>query len=249
MKEESTIESAQPKNKNNKGLKIVTIVMSILALAGVGFGIYGMLQSFDKDRQISDLKVQVKNSNGTTTTLKTPEVSTTTEDGTTVTISDSATTLGLSPVIMNSNIEGSTDMSYVLSLRQALYSNGSTEEKEWVISSHEGELHCGVMKSGSNNVVDECDLSAHSGKVANIQKANIGNGIMQYILITTDAGEIEYFNDDPNGDYRVLKKLNLPKKVSQIYTNAESEAHAGGGSDALIIYTDGQIVPLSKVLN
>ncbi len=75
---------------DSKGLKITTIVMSIIALCGIGFGIYGMIQ---KNSSIADLKVQIKNEDGTTTTIETPKIETTTVNGdTTVTITDSNVT-------------------------------------------------------------------------------------------------------------------------------------------------------------
>lgn len=75
---------------NGSGLKIATAITSIIAICGIGFGVYGMMQSSNKDGQISDLKVQIANSDGTVTTIETPKVETTTNDGTVVTITDSA---------------------------------------------------------------------------------------------------------------------------------------------------------------
>lgn len=60
------------KQGNGKGLKIATIVASVVAVCGIGFGIYGMVQSSQKDNQISDLKVQINNS-ATANTVNTPE--------------------------------------------------------------------------------------------------------------------------------------------------------------------------------
>jgi len=85
MKEEAVVEQpvqpiTQPRN-SHRGLKCAVVIMSILALGGVGFGIYEMLQNSDKDRQISELKVQVENNN--TADLKTPGIATTTEDNAT----------------------------------------------------------------------------------------------------------------------------------------------------------------------
>lgn len=53
-----------PMSDNNKsssknGLKITTAIACIIAVCGVGFGIYGMIQSSQKDNQISDLKIEI----------------------------------------------------------------------------------------------------------------------------------------------------------------------------------------------
>ena len=77
-------------NKNSgNGLKIITSVACAVAICGIGFGIYGMMQKSSQDNtKISDLKIQIENSDGTITTIEAPEIKTTTEGGTTVTISD-----------------------------------------------------------------------------------------------------------------------------------------------------------------
>ena len=73
---------------NGRGLKIATVVACAVAVCGIGFGIYGMVQGSQKN--ISDLKVQIKEEDGTVTTIETPKIETSAENGTTVTIADSA---------------------------------------------------------------------------------------------------------------------------------------------------------------
>ena len=77
------------KQNDGKGWKIVTVIASVVAVCGIGFGVYGMIQSSQKDNQISDLRVQVEDSDGKITTLETEKIETTTNDETVVTISDS----------------------------------------------------------------------------------------------------------------------------------------------------------------
>lgn len=71
---------------NCKGLKIATALTTIIALAGIGFGIYGMLQSSNKDQQISDLEKE----KSTATTVETTEVKV--SDATPTTETSTATT-------------------------------------------------------------------------------------------------------------------------------------------------------------
>ena len=86
--------------KSGNGLKIATAIACVVAACGIGFGVYGMIQSSQKDSQISDLKVQIKEGDGTITTIETPEVETTTNNGTTVTITDTTKVSG-GPYIEN----------------------------------------------------------------------------------------------------------------------------------------------------
>ena len=48
-------------NKQNggNGLKIATAIACIVAVCGIGFGVYGMIQSSQKDNQVSDLQKQI----------------------------------------------------------------------------------------------------------------------------------------------------------------------------------------------
>ena len=88
------------KQNNGKGWKNATVIASVVAVCGIGFGIYGMIQNSQKDNQISDLKVQIKEADGTVTTIEAPEIKTTTDDGTIVTITDTAKVSG-GPYIEN----------------------------------------------------------------------------------------------------------------------------------------------------
>jgi len=66
------------KQKSGNGLKIATAIACIVAVCGIGFGVYGMMQSSqndsqisDRDNQISDLKTQIKNFEDRIATLET----------------------------------------------------------------------------------------------------------------------------------------------------------------------------------
>lgn len=88
------------KQKDRKGWKIATVIASVVAVCGIGLGIYGIIQSSQKDSQISDLKVQIKEDDGTVTTIETPEVETATNEETTVII-DGVTKIEGGPYIKN----------------------------------------------------------------------------------------------------------------------------------------------------
>ena len=101
---EQNISPAMPvmdsgKQSNEKGLKITVILTSLADVWGIGLGIYGMIQSAQKDSQISNLNVQKKDSSGKITALETEKIETTDKNGTTVTISDTASTIVASPDI------------------------------------------------------------------------------------------------------------------------------------------------------
>ena len=58
------------KQKSGNGLKIATAIACIVAVCGIGFGVYGIMQSTQKDNQISDLKNQIESLNGKISSLE-----------------------------------------------------------------------------------------------------------------------------------------------------------------------------------
>ncbi|MBR3232959.1 hypothetical protein IKF74_01605 [Candidatus Saccharibacteria bacterium] len=75
--------------KSGKGLKAGMAICAILALGGIGFGIYEMSQVKTAKQQIADLKIEVKKDDGSTTTIETDKIEVKEADKTVV-ITDSA---------------------------------------------------------------------------------------------------------------------------------------------------------------
>ena len=74
--------------KQGKGSSVAVIIASIIAVCGVGFGAYGMIQGAKKDDLASNLKVQIEGRDGTITTIDSDKVKIS-DDSHTVTISES----------------------------------------------------------------------------------------------------------------------------------------------------------------
>lgn len=58
------------KQKSGNGLKIAIVIACIAAVCGIGFGVYGMIQSTQKDSRISDLKNQIESLNDKVSSLE-----------------------------------------------------------------------------------------------------------------------------------------------------------------------------------
>lgn len=72
---EQSMGSAAPlaaSGKSGKGAKIFAAVASIVALAGIGFGVYGMIQANNASNK--DLKIEVKNADGTVSTIEADKI-------------------------------------------------------------------------------------------------------------------------------------------------------------------------------
>ena len=50
---------AEKGQKNGNGLKIATAIACVVAVCGIGFGVYGMMQSSQKDNQIAGLNSEI----------------------------------------------------------------------------------------------------------------------------------------------------------------------------------------------
>ena len=70
-------------DKKSKAPIVGMIVLAILALSGAGFGVYGMLKANEKP-QPQDLKIQVKEDDGTVTTIDADKIEKTDDDKTIV---------------------------------------------------------------------------------------------------------------------------------------------------------------------
>lgn len=83
MGQEPMMEFGKPKKSK---APIVAGICVVLALAGVGFGVFEMMQ--DKGKKVEDLKIEIENSDGTKTELETDKI-TISDDNSTITIKDS----------------------------------------------------------------------------------------------------------------------------------------------------------------
>ena len=72
-------------DKGDKPFKIATIIASVIALAGIGFGAYGMIKNSQKDTDISNLKTQVQNLNNAPAAANDNTLDNTTPDDTATT--------------------------------------------------------------------------------------------------------------------------------------------------------------------
>lgn len=164
---EQNIPTATPvmgsgKQSNEKGLKITVILTSLAAICGIGFGIYGMIQSAQKDSQISNLNIQKKDSSGKITTLETEKIETTDKNGTTVTISDTASTIsGLHTVG-----DTSTKRKYYIGVTDLDPGKDTREKDTYIID---------ITQLGSKDGVKKYDLKTVLDKAVSTKVAGLPN--------------------------------------------------------------------------
>lgn len=72
---EQTMETtASPTANSSKGIKVFAAIASIVALAGIGFGVYGMIQANNASEKNKDLKIKVTNADGTVSTIEADKI-------------------------------------------------------------------------------------------------------------------------------------------------------------------------------
>ena len=85
---QNTTTNMVPGKTKNSGLATIIMICVILAVCGIGFGAYGMMQISQKDNEISDLKDQVKEASKASTVIDNRQ----TDDASTVDTSEQTTT-------------------------------------------------------------------------------------------------------------------------------------------------------------
>lgn len=156
---------AENKQKSGNGLKIATVIACIVAVCGIGFGVYGMMQSSQKDNQISDLKVQIENRDGAITELETEKIQINNSDNT-ITISDTDASLPQNIRFINDNLSFSDQ-------RYRLMYDMRAEDGQHLLATHERKYYIMDMNSlGSTNSIKEFDLVSILSPIEESEKAN-----------------------------------------------------------------------------
>ena len=170
--------------KSGNGLKITTAIACVVAVCGVGFGVYGMMQSAQKDNQISDLKVQVKDPDGEVTTLETEKIETSDENGTTITIADSMAT---SYESFANNLIKSNSGKVI-----TIYGANSSERLEQAQIDGNNDNHLTINVNGATVAEDDEVLSVY-------RMNGVGNGGNTYFYYIKKDGSVFRVQVSPEG--------------------------------------------------
>lgn len=230
-----------------KGWQIATVIASILAICGIGFGIYGMLTVSQKDSQISDLRVQVEDANGKISTLETDKIKVS-DDSQTVTITDSATSQKQNPVI-----SATAPKTFRIDFESPTLPIGN--EPHYVqLGIQDGAVSsCSIfIRSGTGNRFDrECSgINGLSGKIYKPVVAGAGQDASgsNVAFIMTD-GTVSYIpnvdlaNGLVNGGTATIKgTLNIDGFVVDAFTVSASDDGMSGYATTVFVLSDGTYV-------
>ena len=225
--------------KKNTGLIAGMIVCAILAIGGIGFGTWGMMESNNKSSEISDLKVQVADKDGAITTLETEKIETTKEDGTTITIADTPSAKYVfsdnNASELNKNVSMTVASVTYTGIRFNLHLDGSVDANyQWVNwDSYNPEI--------KNQRRQEDTLTSYiDGHVVDISTGHIGNGSFGEVFFLLDNGTVAYAQeDDILSKNFTVRKLAGADSIVRIYGNLSNMDYAG-----FIQKSSGKISPI-----
>ncbi len=239
------------KQKDGKGWKIATVITAVIAVCGIGFGVYGMIQSSQKDDQISDLKVQIEDSNGKVNALETDEIK----------ISDDSQT-DSAVKKQNPVISATAPMIYSLNFTSGAIAYGENGEFSLSINVRNGEISgCGVNSIDSKWVggneggivrntrfLKDCSISGISGKIYKVVEVGEGHdALYDSVAFIMEDGSVEYLslNDAlEKSDFNINGKLKLDGFVVDAFTIGVGQegASVGGYGSTIFVLADGSYV-------
>ncbi|MBR6965389.1 hypothetical protein IKH83_03715 [Candidatus Saccharibacteria bacterium] len=241
--------------KGGKGSAVGMVIFGILAIAGVGFGVYGML----KKPAAQDLKIQVKDSSGEITTIDASKIEKT-DGGKTITITDSS-------VAGNIIIKDTDTHTYSMPLiawgNGSIYApRGDYNRATFNVSIRNGELTDGSCRVYLSNYDDanlykgqDCAISGFSGKIAKAVLAVSGQDATESntrIVFLMEDGTAQYVTTTEliDNENVTAKKLDIDGTVVDIVHAGvtEKDAVVGGGATTLFVLSDGSTVSFSKFL-
>ena len=176
--------------KEGKGMMMGMMMCAVIAIAGIGFGVYEFMQANSARQQIADLKVEIKKDDGTTTTIETDKIEVKKDDKTIV-ISDSPIQSFRNPII------SSNDEATMTGIFES--DDYYTERRNIVIYYTNGEItECSILKPSSDGygktTVANCQINGVSGKISTISR--MGNTQMSwpYLGLLLEDGTVDYIS-------------------------------------------------------
>lgn len=151
------------KQKSGNGLKIATVIACIAAVCGIGFGVYGIMQSSQKDSQISDLKNQINTLND--------KLSVKDSNNTSDEIADDSLTMDINPKDYIYIGEWGLKLKLPENLHEVSYKINNTKENEGAWYSRIGTSMLYI--EGWNNAEDAITYSSEASKSSSCNSAAV----------------------------------------------------------------------------
>ncbi|MBR3132105.1 hypothetical protein IKG33_01705 [Candidatus Saccharibacteria bacterium] len=185
--------------KSGNGLKIATVIASFVAVCGIGFGIYGMVQSSQKDSQISDLETQIKDLGESMVDSPEPTITTDVYD----TFANNLSKENPIPILGNyCHMTDSGCERYGFAVR--------IDNAHLTITGADS-VNYGVTYAEMDNVI-------------NASFASVGNGVIPYVYIIKKDGNVARINMSEDSA-RTIEDLDGYERIVSIISGADSAVY------------------------
>lgn len=192
------------KQKNGNGLKIATAIACIVAVCGIGFGVYGMIQNSQKDNQISSLNSQIKDL----------EESMDIKPSENIESSEPTITTDIYENFANNLSKNNS----VTVFGHYYHWTGSDNVKRTVASRIENS-HLTVRDTDNGNTV-----IAEADGIISAYYVEIGNGGVPYMYLIKKDGSVARIDISENGT-RTIEDLDGYEKIVSIFGGGDLYAH------------------------
>ncbi len=217
--------------KKSNGMLIGLILCLILAIGGIGFGVWAMMDGNQQKEQLNQQISTLKKQNS--------ELMDKTSDGGNSVDDNSVSKGSVNPVIQNQDSEILDRVSFV-----------SVGNPRIRIVLDKGDLFGCSLESDKDGDgswdIEECSLGDLGGKVYKVASFGGTQEYDPYIGFIMADGTVKYFSfyDAMNNNGYTLKTLNLDGKVVDIVkiTSGQNGATAGGYITNVFVLNDGTVV-------
>lgn len=232
----SAVSSGEMKQKSSKAPIITAVVCAILGVAGVAFGVYGMVRA-NSSASVENMKVEVKAEDGTLTTLEADKIETKTEDGKTVTIVETPALVTKNPVFEQSQhveLTAVNESTHSVNGVDIYVANGKITKCELFERMYSGGYYTGDKTIGT------CAFNI-DGEISRLVEGSVGAGSgASFAFFIMADGSVYYANVAGEA----VHKLEIDDFVTDAFSS-QTETYV---ADTVFITNNGKVVLLSNLV-
>ncbi len=197
-------ETATGKSRMSKGQIIGMVILTIVALAGVAFGVFGMME---KDKAEKNLAIKITEAGGKVTEIVTDKITSVSDDGTVTEITDTNAQLA-NPVIVSSD----SATRFYVNFTSPVITDGSTNEngqnaKQLRLSIIDGKINDCAIYSSEGNLLGDCSINGIDGNIYKVVHIGWGHAV-------TDEDKVGFIMEDGRVLYFTLFNILSSNNIS-----------------------------------
>ena len=239
-------EIATGKSKMSKGQIIGMVILAVVALAGVAFGVWGIVGKNEAEKE-KDLAIKITETSGKVTDIITDKITSVDENGTVTEITDVNSTYK-NPIIQSKNSEKVYYVDF-----ESSYIFGTSGTKRIEISLEDGKVSgCAIFEQqgdGGWKNVGLCNINGLEGNIYKVVEFGAGHSnegsMIGFIM---EDGRVAYFrlyDFDASSSVDATRYLKIDKIVTDALRVNVSE-NVGGYGSTIFVMSDGSFVEYNE---